>query len=403
MTMKQVKSVGIDVQALLDADDDYLRSMVSAIVEATLEAEMTASLGAEKGERTSGRLGYRSGYYTRSLITRVGTLELRVPQDRDGRFSTRLFERYQRSEKALVAALAEMYVQGVSTRKVKAITEELCGHSFSASAISEINKKLDGELAAFAGRRLVEPYPYLILDARYERVREAGVIEHQAVLVAIGVDLEGRRNVLGVDLANRESHSSWKTFLLGLRDRGLAGVEFVVSDDHAGLKAAIREVLPAAAWQRCYVHFLRNALDYVPRKVDDDCLQELRWFYARRELTEVRQDLARWLVKWQPKYPKLCDWVEANVEETFTYFRLPLAHHKHMKSTNMLERLNQELKRRTQVVRIFPNAASCLRLIRALAVETHENWLEATRYLNMAHLAEHKKEAMRRIEQAEAA
>ena len=403
MTMKQVKSVGIDVQALLDADDDYLRSMVSAIVEATLEAEMTASLGAEKGERTSGRLGYRSGYYTRSLITRVGTLELRVPQDRDGLFSTRLFERYQRSEKALVAALAEMYVQGVSTRKVKAITEELCGHSFSASAISEINKKLDGELAAFAGRRLVEPYPYLILDARYERVREAGVIEHQAVLVAIGVDLEGRRNVLGVDLANRESHSSWKTFLLGLRDRGLAGVEFVVSDDHAGLKAAIREVLPAAAWQRCYVHFLRNALDYVPRKVDDDCLQELRWFYARRELTEVRQDLARWLVKWQPKYPKLCDWVEANVEETFTYFRLPLAHHKHMKSTNMLERLNQELKRRTQVVRIFPNAASCLRLIRALAVETHENWLEATRYLNMAHLAEHKKEAMRRIEQAEAA
>ena len=148
MTMKQVKSVGIDVQALLDADDDYLRSMVSAIVEATLEAEMTASLGAEKGERTSGRLGYRSGYYTRSLITRVGTLELRVPQDRDGRFSTRLFERYQRSEKALVAALAEMYVQGVSTRKVKAITEELCGHSFSASAISEVNKKLDGELAA---------------------------------------------------------------------------------------------------------------------------------------------------------------------------------------------------------------------------------------------------------------
>jgi len=403
MTMKQGKSVGIDVQALLDADDDYLRSMVSAIVEATLEAEMTAVVGAEKGERTSGRLGYRSGYYTRSLITRVGTLELRVPQDRDGRFSTRLFERYQRSEKSLVAALAEMYVQGVSTRKVKAITEELCGHSFSASAISEINKKLDGELAAFAGRRLVEPYPYLILDARYERVREAGVIEHQAVLVAIGVDLEGRRNVLGVDLANRESHSSWKNFLLGLRDRGLAGVEFVVSDDHAGLKAAIREVLPAAAWQRCYVHFLRNALDYVPRKVDDDCLQELRWFYARRELTEVRQDLARWLVKWQPKYPKLCDWVEANVEETFTYFRLPLAHHKHMKSTNMLERLNQELKRRTQVVRIFPNAESCLRLIRALAVETHENWLEATRYLNMAHLAEHKKEAMRRIEQAEAA
>ncbi len=277
MTVKQVKTGTIDIQALLESEDDYLRAMVSAIVEATLEAEMTAALGAEKSERSATRLGYRSGYYTRSLVTRVGSLELRVPQDREGRFSTRLFERYQRSEKALVAALAEMYVQGVSTRKVKAITEELCGHAFSASAISEINKKLDGELAAFAGRRLEEAYPYLIVDARYEKVREAGVITSQAVLIAIGVDLEGRRNVLGLELANRESGSSWKAFLASLKSRGLQGVEFVVSDNHEGLKRAIREVLPEAAWQRCYVHFLRNALDYVPRKVDDDCLQELRW------------------------------------------------------------------------------------------------------------------------------
>jgi putative transposase len=321
-----------------------------------------------------------------------------VPQDRDGRFSTRLFERYQRSEKALVAALAEMYVQGVSTRKVKAITEELCGHAFSASAISEINKTMDAELAAFFSQRLEKPYPYLILDARYERIRESGVIRSQAVLIAIGIDWEGRRNVLGVELANRESATSWKDFLVGLKERGLDGVEFVVSDDHEGLKRAIREILPAAAWQRCYVHFLRNALDHLPRKADDDCLQELRWLYDRRELAEARQDLARWLGKWQAKYPKLCDWVEENIEETLTYYRLPQQHHKHMKSTNMLERLNQELKRRTHVVRIFTNAASCLRLVRALAVEAHENWLEAIRYLNMAHLAEHKKEALRKLE-----
>jgi len=198
-----------------------------------------------------------------------------------------------------------------------------------------------------------------------------------------------------VALANRESRSSWGEFLLGLKARGLHGVEFVVSDDHAGLKKAIQEVLPEAAWQRCYVHFLRNALDYVPRKVDDDCLQELRWIYDRRELAEVRRDLAQWLTKWEGKYAKLCDWVENNIEETLTYYRLPLAHHKHMKSTNMLERLNQELKRRTLVVRIFPNPESCLRLIRALAVETHENWLEATRYLNMEHLREHKKNVLR--------
>jgi putative transposase len=400
MTKRSVKGKLVDLKRLVEEDEDYLRAMVQSLVEATLEAEMTLALGAEKGERSAARLGYRSGYYGRSLVTRVGTLELRVPQDRDGRFSTRLFERYQRSEKALVGALAEMYVQGVSTRKVKVVTEELCGHSFSASAISSINKKMDVALREFAERRLEENFPYLILDARYERVREGGVISSQAVQIAIGIDWEGRRQVLAVELANRESRSSWRDFLVGLRDRGLTGVDFVVSDDHSGLTKAIAEILPEAAWQRCYVHFLRNALDHMPRKRDDDCLQELRWFYDRRELAEVRQDLARWLAKWQAKYPKLCAWVEDNIEETLTYYRLPRQHHKHMKSTNMLERLNQEIKRRTWVVRIFPNAESCLRLVRALAVETHENWLEATRYLNMEHLAEHKKELMRQLEEA---
>jgi putative transposase len=292
----------------------------------------------------------------------------------------------------LVAALAEMYVQGVSTRKVKAVTEELCGHEFSASTVSEINKGLDGKLAAFASRRLEEPYPYLIMDARYEKVREAGVIRSRAVMIAIGINWDGRREVLAVELANRESESSWRDFLLGLKGRGLSGVEFVVTDDHAGLRRAIQELLPEAAWQRCYVHFLRNALDYLPRKADDDCLTELRWLYDRKSLEEAHQDLAAWLKKWQGKYPKLCDWVEANIEETLTFYRLPRQHHKHMKSTNMLERLNEEIKRRTHVVRIFPHEASCLRLVRALAAEIHEDWIEATRYLNMHMLKEHKKQ-----------
>lgn len=395
MTEVKTRTKLADVKALMEGDGDYLRRMVESIVQATLEAEMSEAIGAEKSERTVSRMSYRSGYYPRSLVTRVGTLELKVPQDRAGRFSSELFERYQRSEKALVAALAEMYVQGVSTRKVKAITEELCGHEFSASSISAINKSLDEELKAFCRRRLAEPYPYLIVDARYERVREGGVITRQAVLVAVAVDWEGRRQVLGVEMANRESRSSWKDFLLGLRERGLHGVELVVSDDHAGLKAAIREVLPEALWQRCYVHFLRNALDYLPRKHLDDCLQELRWIYDRRDLAEARRDLAQWLAKWQAKYPRLTAWAEDNIEETLTYYRLPLAHHKHMKSTNMLERLNQELKRRTHVARIFPSTESCLRLVRALAVETHENWLEATRYLNMEHLKEHKKATLK--------
>jgi putative transposase len=395
MTRKKSKTTVAELKGLLVQDGEFLRPLVEEVVRQVLEAEMDEALGAEKGERTPHRLGYRSGHYSRTLITRVGKLELRVPQDRLGRFRTEVFERYQRSEKALVAALAEMYVQGVSTRKVKAITEELCGHEFSASTISRINQRLDEELAKFASRRLEEDYPYLILDARYEKVREEGVIRSRAVLVAIGIDREGRRCVLGVELANRESQTSWKDFLVGLQKRGLAGVEFVVSDDHAGLKQAIIEMLPGAAWQRCYVHFLRNALDHLPRKADDDCTTELRWIYDRRNVEEARRDLAAWLARWSGKYPKLCDWVEGNIEETLTFYRLPLQHHKHMKSTNMLERLNEEIRRRTRVIRIFPNEASCLRLVRALAVEMHENWIEATRYLNMELLEERKRELRR--------
>jgi putative transposase len=395
MTRKKSKTTVAELKGLLVQDGEFLRPLVEEVVQQVLEAEMDEALGAEKGERTPHRLGYRSGHYSRTLITRVGKLELRVPQDRLGRFRTEVFERYQRSEKALVAALAEMYVQGVSTRKVKAITEELCGHEFSASTISRINQRLDEELAKFASRRLEEDYPYLILDARYEKVREDGVIRSRAVLVAIGIDREGRRCVLGVELANRESQTSWKDFLVGLQKRGLAGVEFVVSDDHAGLKQAIIEMLPGAAWQRCYVHFLRNALDHLPRKADDDCTTELRWIYDRRNVEEARRDLAAWLARWSGKYPKLCDWVEGNIEETLTFYRLPLQHHKHMKSTNMLERLNEEIRRRTRVIRIFPNQASCLRLVRALAVEMHENWIEATRYLNMELLEERKRELRR--------
>ena len=396
MTRKKDSSKRLDWKALLEGQEEFLRPLIQEVVQQVLEAEMEEALGASKGERTTNRVGYRSGHYGRTLITRVGKLELRVPQDRQGRFRTEVFERYQRSEKALVGALTEMYVQGVWTRKVKAITEELCGHEFSAATVSRMNQSLDTELEKFAQRRLEEPYPYVILDARYEKVREDGVIRSQAVLIAIGVDWEGRRNVLAVELANRESLSSWKEFALGLKKRGLKGVELVISDDHPGLRGAIREVFSEAVWQRCYVHFLRNALDHLPRKADDECMTELRWIYDRRTVEEARQDLGAWLKKWGKRYQKLCDWVEANIEETLTFYRLPRQHHKNLKSTNLLERLNEEIKRRTLVVRIFPNTASCLRLVRALAVEMHENWIEATRYLTMEDLKEHKKEQLRR-------
>ncbi len=391
MTQEQCSPRTAELKELMTHDPDFLKVLVQQVVQEVLEAEMEETVGARKGERTEGRRGYRSGYYRRGLVTRVGRLELRVPQDRSGQFSTEVFDRYQRSEKALVSALAEMYIQGVSTRKVKAITEELCGHAFSASTISQINQKLDEELQKFAHRRLEQGYPYVILDARYEKVRLDGVIRSQAVMVAIGIQAEGRREILAVELANRESLRSWEEFLKGLKERGLLGVEYVVSDDHPGLKAAISKLLPEACWQRCYVHFLRNALDYLPRKVQDDCLTELKWLYDRRDLAEAHRDLQSWLARWGAKYSRLCQWVEENIEETFTFYRLPREHHKHLKSTNMLERLNEEIKRRTHVVRIFPNEAACLRLVRALAQEIHEDWIEDSRYLNMDLWKEHKK------------
>ena len=391
MSKGTVSEVAKDWKSMLGGDEDFFAGVVRRAVQEVLEAEMEETLGAGKGERTSERLGYRSGYYRRTLTTRVGTLELRVPQDRQGLFSTEIFERYQRSEKALVDGLIQMYVQGVSTRKVKEVTEALCGHSFSASSVSRVTASLDEELEKFSKRRLEETYPYLMLDARYERVREDGVVRSRAVMVAIGINEDGRRCILGVELAARESASSWRDFLQGLKERGLRGVEFAVSDDHPGLRKSIPEVLPDAVWQRCYVHFLRNALDHLPRKADDDCLKELRWLYDRRDIDEARSDLVKWLAKWQPRYSKLCAWVEENIEETLSFYRLPAQHHKHMKSTNMLERFNEEIKRRTHIVRIFPNEASCLRLVRALAVEQHENWLEGTRYLNMDFWREQKK------------
>jgi transposase-like protein len=290
-------------------------------------------------------------------------------------------------------------VLGVSTRKVAAITQELCGHEFSASSISAITARLDAQLEQFSRRPLDTAFTYVVVDARYERVREGGVIVKRAILIALGIDWEGRRQVLGVEYAQRESATSWRDFLLGLKERGLKGVHLVVSDDHAGLKSALSQVLPGALWQRCYVHFLRNVLDYLPRQADDDCLQELRWMYERRNVEEARRDLKQWLEKWSGKYGRLCTWVEENIEETWTYYRLPLAHHKHMKSTNLLERFNQEIKRRTLVVRIFPDEASCLRLVRAVAAEQHEEWMEGSRYVNTELLREHlsaKKEAMRK-------
>ena len=269
MTKKNGSVIEISLKELMAQDEDFIKVLVRKALQELLEGEMSELIGAQKSERTESRAGHRSGYYGRSLTTRVGKISLRVPQDREGKFSTQIFARYQRSEKALLTAIYEMYIQGVSTRKVSAIVEELCGEEISAGTVSNIAKQLDEELGKFANRALEEDYPHLIVDARYEKVRENGVVRNQAVLIAVGINKAGKRAVLAVELANRESDISWRNFMLGLKTRGLHGVQYIVSDNHAGLKKAIQEVIPEALWQRCWANSAKSG-SRLPERIKVD-------------------------------------------------------------------------------------------------------------------------------------
>ena len=338
-------------------DPDFAKAVVEKALNAVLEGEMTELLGVAKGERSSARRGYRSGHYTRKLMMKVGTLELRVPQDREGRFNTKVFERYRRSEKALASILAEMYVNGTSTRKVAKLAERLCGHDFSHTTISNLVADLDEALQAFACRRLDDvAMPYLMVDARYEKVHEQGAVRTRAVQIAVGIDTEGQRHVLAVELADKESDASWTSFLTGLKQRGLQGVQYVASDSHEGLKRAIEKVFTTALWQRCAVHFLRNAVTYETTRTDADCMADLKGMWDHEHADQARVALQAWVARWgdEPGCEKLVTWVEEHIEETFSVYRLPRRHRRRMKSTNMLERFNEEIRRRTRVVRIFP-------------------------------------------------
>jgi transposase-like protein len=376
--------------ALLD-DSGFLREIVQRVLQEVLEAEMTEHVGAAPYERVEGRTGRRNGHKPRALRTRVGTLNLLVPQDREGTFSTRLFSRYQRNEKALCLALMEMYLEGVSTRKVKDITEALCGTSFSKSTVSSLAGSLDSELGAWRGRRLeAEAYPYLFVDARYEKVRVDRRVVNQGVLVVSGVRDDGFREILGVEVANTESEATYQELFRSLKRRGLSGVELVVSDDHEGLKAAIARHFQGASHQRCQVHYARNLLGMVGVTRRKELAEGLRGVFAAPS-REVALGLASELAdRWRGGYPGVAEHVEEHIEECLTCLAFPESHRRRIRTTNSLERFNQELKRRTRVVRIFPNREACLRLVSALAVEQSEEWLTGRRYLDMGDLAERR-------------
>lgn len=368
--------------ALLD-DPEFLRGLVQGAVQAILEAEMDLHLGAGRYERAAGRTGYRNGSKPRTLQTRVGTLELRVPQDREGTFSTEVFGRYQRNEQALVLTLMEMYVQGVSTRKVAAITEQLCGTSFSKSQVSALAGRLDADLAAWRERPLPASYPYMSVDARYEHVRVDGQVVSQGVLIVAGVRDDGRRELLAVEVADTESEATYQELFRRLKARGLHGVVLVTSDDHAGLRAAIARHFQGASWQRCQVHFARNLQGQVGAKHRARLADDLRGIFAAPEATQARAMARTSAERWRGSHPALATQLEEDIESCLACYAVPAAHRMRVRTTNGMERFNQELKRRTRVVRIFPNRAALLRLVTALAMEQSEEWVSGRRYLTM--------------------
>lgn len=348
--------------------------LIRILVNQAMQEERAHYLQAGEYERTEERKGYANGYKPKTVKTRMGEITFSIPQVREGGFYPSVLEKGLRSERALTMTLAEMYVQGVSTRKVKEITEQLCGFEVSAEQVSRATAQLDSVLQEWRERPLGE-IRYLYLDARYEKVRESSQVRDAAVLVATGIDPAGERQVLGVSVSLSEQEAHWKAFLKALKDRGLHGVQLVVSDDHQGLGAARRAILGSVPWQRCQFHLQQNAGAYVPRQaMRSEVAADIRSVFNASDRQTAEELCQAAIRKYATSAPRLSAWLEENLAEGFTVFDFPLEHRRSIRTTNSLERINQEIRRRTRVVGIFPNAASCLRLVSAILMEISEDW-----------------------------
>ena len=359
---------------------EVIPELVRVILNNVMQAERSQYLQAKAYERTEDRQGHANGYKPKTVRTRLGDITFAIPQVREGGFYPSALEKGMRSERALLIALAEMYVQGVSTRRVKAITEELMGVEISAMQVSRAAQQLDEVLQEWRERPLGE-IQYLYADARYEKVRDAGQVRDAAVLVATGISPEGERQVLGVSVSLSEHETHWKAFLKSLKDRGMHGVKLVISDDHAGLGAARRAVLGSVPWQRCQFHLQQNAQSYVPRQsMRKEVAADIRAMFNAPDKTTAEQYLKVIIEKYARSAPRLSVWMEHNLAEGFTVFDFPLEHRRSIRTTNNLERINREIRRRTRVAGVFPNEASCLRLISARLMEISEDWQIGKRY-----------------------
>jgi putative transposase len=374
-------------KAELERDVDVLREGVRLLSQALMELEVTQHVGAERFERTEGRTGQRNGYRERQWDTRVGTVDLRVPRVRDGSFFPALLEPRKRAERALVAVVQEAYVQGVSTRRVDDLVKALGLQGVSKSQVSRLCQALDQEVERFRSRRLEGPYPYVWLDATFVKVRQDGRVVAMAVVIAIAVTATGEREVLGLDVGPSEDGAFWLAFLRGLVARGLTGVKLVVSDAHQGLKSAIAAVLHGASWQRCRVHFVRNAVALVPRSAQQMVAATIRTVFVQPDAPSAREQWRRVADGFRPRFPQLAALLDAAEPDVLAYLGFPPEHWRQVWSNNPLERLNREVKRRTDVVGIFPDAAAVLRLVGAILAEQHDEWQVARRYLSAESLA----------------
>jgi len=349
-----------------------------------MKIERDQALGAGLYERTDNRQGYANGYKPKTVDTRMGKLMVNVPQVRGGlQFYPSALEKGCRSERALKLAIAEMYVQGVSTRRVTDVLEKMCGLSVSSTQVSRVAQILDEELEKWRTRPLGE-YPYLVLDAHYKKVRTGGSVVSCALLTAIGIDTDGRRSILAVSVSLSEAETHWRELLKSLQQRGLAGVKYVVSDDHDGLKAALNAMMPGILWQRCQCHLQRNAASYVPKtKMRKQVHNDIRDIFNAPDRQQAQQRLKFYVAKYEKTAVKLSVWMEENLPEGLTVFALPEGHRKRMRTTNMLERVHEELNSRTRVAGLFPNEASLLRLVSAVLMELSEEWETGKRYLDM--------------------
>jgi len=371
------------LEQLTEQGLDGLPYLIRVMVNEAMRIERENYLGAKPYERSEERQGHANGYKPKTVRTRVGEVTFDIPQVREGGFYPHALEKGMRSERALLLTLAEMYVQGVSTRKVAAITERLCGTQISASQVSRACKQLDEELQAWRTRPLGE-VPYLYLDARYEKVRQAGNVQDAAILMACGVKRDGRRSILGISVSLSEAEAHWRAFLEGLVKRGLCEIQLIISDNHKGLEAARKAVFSGVPWQRCQFHLQQNAQSHVPKVgMRKEVAEDIRTIFNAPDRELADAFLKKVVEKYAVLAPKLADWMEVNLPEGFTVFSFPKTHQRRLRTSNQLERLSQEIKRRTKVVRVFPNEPSCLRLISAILMEIGEEWEYGRLYLDL--------------------